>query len=94
MKIPLADSRNATRMLAERLDELSGLAAVLMAHAAHITDELFSEDDFRKVQAAAQRMVRDPIGHSSLADPKRHATENAELLWSMIQNLRANRALE
>ena len=94
MSIPLNDPRNATRMIAERLDELSGLAAVLMAHVAHITDSQFSEADSQLVSAAAQDMVRKGIGHSASSDPERHAKENADLLWSMIQNRRAIRASE
>jgi hypothetical protein len=92
MAILLHDPRNATRLLAEQLDMLSGLVAVLMAHAAHITGDQFMESDFREVKAAAEQMVPDAIGRSAAASPKRHASQNAELLWSMIQALRATRS--
>jgi hypothetical protein len=92
MAIPLDDPRNATRLLAEQFDKLSGLVAVLMAHVAHITGDEFMEGDFRAVKADAERMVPDQIGRSATASPKRHASENAELLWSMIQARRATRS--
>jgi hypothetical protein len=92
MAIPVTDSRNAVRLLADKLDELAGLAAVLMAHAVHTTGDEFTEDEFRKMKADAERIVPDPIGRNAASSPKLQASKNAELLWSLMQELRSSRS--
>jgi hypothetical protein len=91
MAIPLDDKRNSSRLLAERLDELTGLVAVLMAHAALNTSPAFTESDFKAMKAAAERMVREQLGRSATSAPKPHASQNADLLWAMIKTLRSHR---
>jgi hypothetical protein len=92
MKVPTSDARNATRLLADGVDELRGVAAALMAHVAHITGDGFTEHDFRLVRAAAENMVPGPIGTAQQSAPKLHARIAAELLWSKIQELRTSRS--
>jgi hypothetical protein len=94
MKVPTNDPRNAARVLADRVDELSGVVAALAAHVAHITGTEFTAHDFRLVQTAAQKMALPPIGASPKSDPKLFAAESAKALWKMVQGLRASRSTQ
>jgi hypothetical protein len=92
MRVPTNDPRNATRLLAERVDLLSGVVSALMSQVAHITGEGFTERDFRLVEASAQKMAPEPIGSAPASAPKLHAAQTVQLLWSMVQDLRASRS--